>query len=121
MGIRAQSHSAPSRARMEELLQGSAEGQQRLEASDVVGERATKRIRLQFDDRRANSASSSSAAAGAASSSSAAAEGDAQDLAMPSDADRTRVGEAHQDGGHERGHCRGSFHQWVPRDSGLAS
>ena len=64
-GIRAQGHSAVCRARMEELLQGTAKGKQRLQEAelrtrDTVGERAAKRIKLLFADRRINPASSSS-------------------------------------------------------------
>ena len=55
-GIRAQGDSAICRARMEELLRGTAKGQQRLEEAerrtrDTAGERAAKRIKLQFADR----------------------------------------------------------------------
>ena len=51
---------------MEELLQGTAKGQQRLEEAerrtrDTAGERAAKRIKLQFADRPADPVSSSSA------------------------------------------------------------
>ena len=65
-GIRAQGHSAICRARMEELLRGTAKGQQRLEEAerrtrDTAGERAAKRIKLQFADRPADPVSSSSA------------------------------------------------------------
>ena len=65
-GIRAQGHSVICRARMEELLQGTAKGQQRLEEAerrtrDTAGERAAKRIKLQFADRPADPVSSSSA------------------------------------------------------------
>ena len=65
-GIRAQGHSAVCRARMEELLQGTAKGQQRLEEAerrtlDTAGERAAKQIKLQFTDRLVDPASSSSA------------------------------------------------------------
>ena len=46
-GIRAQGHSVVCRARMEEVLQGTAKGQQRLEQADcrtrdTAGERAAK-------------------------------------------------------------------------------
>ena len=59
----------------EELLQGSAQDQQRMEAAerralDVVGECAAKRTRARFADRRADAAISCSAPAGAVSSSS---------------------------------------------------
>ena len=65
-GIRAQGHSAICRARMEELLRGTAKGQQRLEEAerrtrDTAGERAAKRIKLQFANRPADPVSSSSA------------------------------------------------------------
>ena len=65
-GIRAQGHSAICRARMEELLRGTAKGQELLEEAerctrDTAGERAAKRIKLQFADRQADSVSSSSA------------------------------------------------------------
>ena len=65
-GIRAQGHSAICRARMKELLRGTAKGQQRLEEAerrtrDTAGERAAKRIKLQFADRPADPMSSSSA------------------------------------------------------------
>ena len=65
-GTRAQGHSAICRARMEELLRGTAKGQQRLEEAerrtrDTAGERAAKRIKLQFADRPADPVSSSSA------------------------------------------------------------
>ena len=65
-GIRAQGHSAICRARMEELLRGTAKGQQRLEEAerrtrDTAGERAAKRIKLQFAVRPADPVSSSSA------------------------------------------------------------
>ena len=51
---------------MEELLQGTAKGQQRLQEAerrtrDTAGERAAKRIKLQFADRPVNPASCSSA------------------------------------------------------------
>ena len=51
---------------MEELLQGTAKGQQRLQEAgrrtrDTAGERAAKRIKHQFADRPVNPASSSSA------------------------------------------------------------
>jgi len=51
---------------MEELLQGTAKGQQRLveaerRTRDTAGERAAKRIKLQFADRPADPVSSSSA------------------------------------------------------------
>ena len=73
-GIRAQGPSAVCRARMEEVLRGTAKGQQRLEEAerrtrDTAGERAAKRIKLQFADRPVNPASSSSAADPASSSS----------------------------------------------------
>ena len=62
---------------MEELLQETPKGQQRLQEAerrtrDTAGERAAKRIKLQFADRPGNPASSSSE-----SSSDAIAEGDA--------------------------------------------
>ena len=60
---------------MEELLLGTAKGRQRLQerrTRDTAGERAAKRIKLQFADRPVNPASSSSA-----SSSDATAGGDA--------------------------------------------
>ena len=65
-GIRAQGHSAICRARMEELLRGTAKGQQRLEEAerrsrDTAGERAAKRIKLQFADKPADPVSSRSA------------------------------------------------------------
>ena len=65
-GIRAQGHTAICRARIEELFQGTAKGQQRLEEAerrtrDTTGERASKRIKLQFADRPADPLSSSSA------------------------------------------------------------
>ena len=65
-GIRAQGHLAVCRARMKELLQGTATGQQRLQEAerrtrDTAGEQAAKRIKLQFADRPVNPASSSSA------------------------------------------------------------
>ena len=65
-GLRAQCHSAVCRARMEELLQGTAKGQQRLEEAerrtrDTTGERAAERIKLQFADRPVDPASSTSA------------------------------------------------------------
>ena len=49
---------------MEELLQGSAQGQQRLGTAerrtvDEVGERSAKRVRVQLADRRADAARSS--------------------------------------------------------------
>ena len=64
--IRAQGHSPICRARMEELLRGTAKDQQRLEEAerrtrDTAGERAAKRIKLQFTDRRADPVSSCSA------------------------------------------------------------
>ena len=56
-GMRAQGHSAVSRARIEELLQATAKGQQRLQeaerrARDTAGERAAKRIKYQFAEVR---------------------------------------------------------------------
>ena len=65
-GTRAQGHSAVCRARVEELLQGTEKGQQRLEEAerrirDTAGERVAKRIKLQFADRPVDPASSSSA------------------------------------------------------------
>ena len=65
-GIPGQGHSAVCRARMEELLQGTPKGQQRLEEAerrtrDTAGERAAKRIKLQFADRPVNPESFSSA------------------------------------------------------------
>ena len=90
-GMRAQGHSAVSRARIEELLQATAKGQQRLQeaerrARDTAGERAAKRIKYQFADRPTDpaspiSASPSDAIAGgdAASASNVVAGGVAQD------------------------------------------
>ena len=65
-GTRAQGHSAICHARMEELPQGTAKGQQRLEEADrrtrnTAGERAAERIKFQFVDRPFDPASSSSA------------------------------------------------------------
>ena len=76
-GIRAQGHSAVCPARKEELLQGTAKGQRRLEEAerrtlDTAAEGAAKRIKLQFSDRPADPASS-----GSASSSDFTAEGNA--------------------------------------------
>ena len=81
----------------------------------------------QFAARRADATSSRAYATGAASSSStaeggssssAAAVGDAQDVAVPSGADRTRPSEEtvhreaiHGDEGDRREQCRGSLHQ----------
>ena len=58
-GMRAQGHSAICRARMEELLKGTAKGQQRPQEAerrtrDTTGERAAKRMKLQFADRPVN-------------------------------------------------------------------
>ena len=52
-GIRAQGHSAVCRARMEELLQGTAKGRQRLQEAQrrtrtTAGERAAERIKVRF-------------------------------------------------------------------------
>ena len=57
-GIRAQGHSAVFRSRMEELFQGTAKSQQRLEEAErrawgTAGERPAKRSNLQFGDRLA--------------------------------------------------------------------
>ena len=73
------------RARKEELLQGTAKGQQRLQEAerrtrDTAGERAAKRFKLQFADRPVNPASFNSAnpaSCSSASPSNAIAGGDA--------------------------------------------
>ena len=77
---------------MEELLRGTAKGQQRLEEAerrtrDTAGERAAKRIKLQFADRPADPASS-----GSASSSDFTAEGMLQVLAMSLQVCRSKCG-----------------------------
>ena len=75
-----QGHSAESRARLEELLQGTAKGQQRRKQAerrtrDAAGERAAKRTKLQLPDRPLNPTSSSNAVSLASSN-----------IACPSDA-----------------------------------